>query len=54
MIKMWNTPFKCNVYSISKKLQETLLEIKDFAIKKFEYIDPVAYVKSKFTYKIKY
>jgi len=43
--------FKCNVYSLSKWFSDWLKEVKEFVKKKFEYINPTNYVKSRFTYK---
>jgi len=44
--------FKCRVFKASKQLIEYLLKIKDYVL--YTYVDPVAYVKARFTYKIKY
>jgi len=54
MIKCKKNAFKCNVYRLSEWFIEWLNEIKDFVKKTFTYIDPTNYVKSRFSYKIKY
>lgn len=43
--------FKCNVYSLAGWFVEWLEEVKSFVKKVFTYINPVEYVKAKFTYK---
>jgi len=43
--------FKCRVFKASKELLWYFKQIKDYVVKKFEYIDPVAYVKARFTVK---
>jgi len=53
IMALW-TGRKCNVYSLSLWFIEWLEEVKDFVKKVFTYIDPVAYVKSKFKVKRKY
>jgi len=46
--------FKCNVYSLAWWFSDGLKEVKEYIKKQFVYIDPVAYVKARFPYKIKY
>lgn len=43
--------FKCNVYKLALWFIEGLEEIKDYVRKKFEYIDPIMFVKTRFTTK---
>ena len=40
--------FKCNVYKVSKWFSDGLNDIKEFIKKKFEYINPLEYVKARF------
>lgn len=40
--------FKCRVFKASEQLKQYFICIKDYVFKKFEYIDPVAYVKARF------
>ena len=40
--------FKCRVFKVSSQLKTYFSEIKDYVFKKFEYINPTEYVKSKF------
>ncbi len=54
MVKGNNNCFKCNVYSLSDVLIEFLKDIKDYVKKTFEYINPIEYVKARFTLKKKY
>lgn len=51
MVKCKNNAFKCNVYTLSEWFIAWLNEVKDFIKKEFKYINPVTYVKSKFTIK---
>ena len=41
--------FPCRVFKASEQLLGYLSQIKDYVFKKFEYIDPIAYVKSMFS-----
>jgi hypothetical protein len=43
--------FKCRVFKASKQLLNYFIQIKDYVATKFEYIDPVAYVKARFIIK---
>ena len=48
MVKGWNNCFKCNVYSLSEWFLEEINKIKDFVVKKFEYIEPLEYMLARF------
>ena len=54
MVKSFRNVFKCNVYSLKKWFSDLLEEVREFVKKEFEYIDPILYVKSRFSCKQKY
>lgn len=51
MRKCENSAYKCNVYSLSEWFAGALNEVRDIVKKVWEYVDPTAYVKSKFAVK---
>jgi hypothetical protein len=51
MAKCKKNAFKCNVYSLWTWFIEWLEEVKDFVLKTFKYVNPITYVKARFTTK---
>lgn len=40
--------FKCRVFKASKQLLSYFIQIKDYVVNKFEYINPTDYIKARF------